>query len=215
MINSGSREGAQTVTIETHLQHIILTASNSKYCCNAADGGFTAYVDSVSRSREEAKKNLSIEAELIARLQTVLGIDVEQFLLDSATLLGTGTLLQRILTDKLRARSENGTLNQVASHRIVDLWGKLEASRALFGALIRLLAAVDKGAVRGATVRAQSKVLLESLSDVIVEIAATLGSLDSFTTIAPVTDWALGLVRGAEYASLEGAVAEELVQLSA
>lgn len=201
---------APHMALHDELTKLISFASSSSKIENELE--VRRYIEALNQQREKACAQVSSTIPAM-RLKKILGFSPEFLMVDAGLFVGIGNCLQKVLVSKLREQDESKALTQVASYTIVDLWGKLEASRALLFALGRILSEEADIANHQVSLRAHAEVLVESLKDTLLDMLKNLGAVDSFSFYAPVLDWMMELTRSAEYELLHDSISKEVANL--
>ena len=104
---------------------------------------------------------------------------------------------------------------QEETHLLVDLWGQVEASRALNEFVLRQSQqALGSGSIKPESLRAQYRVLLGGVEGLIVQVGTRYGERFAMAEAAVAIDWCLRLVRSVEYSPIVDALDVELSGLA-
>ena len=152
-------------------------------------------------------------------ITTLLGIPLFDFFADCALATTVASGMQRALSETLQGHNRSSGISQENTHLLVDLWGQIEASKALYEFAARQLgkATEEHGdrTLKGVSLRAQCRVLSAGLEQLLLVIAMKLGDHHSFASVADIIDWTIKQLRAPAYESLGEAVNEELYGLVA
>ena len=128
-------------------------------------------------------------------------------------------VLQGASLGKGAARAKGAALSQEDTHLLVDLWGQVEAAKALFEFTLRhserFLQGADNQSVSVDGLRAQYKVLLSALEQLMLALGVRFGERVSMADAGAVVDWGLALLRQERYQPLGGAVSQDMFGLVA
>jgi hypothetical protein len=120
--------------------------------------------------------------------------------------------LYAVLARKIKEQSGGSSMTQVSAYKLVDIWGRNLASRAL---CLQLATEVGEGhaSMTRDKLKASLQVLFEALQDDFDMIVVELGKKDSFVRFAPLADMMENLLKSAVAAGLSGAILKEIDQL--
>jgi hypothetical protein len=176
----------QNQTIETFLQQqeaLFSEASDSQ---------------SLSRLVNEARSGATAD----------LGIDVLDILSNSAVVSIANYRLFSLLKHLMKEKSGSSQLSQVDSYKLVDIWGRSLASRAL---LIDCFQAVNGTLSQSKdSFRSSLQVLLEDLSNDFDSMIIEVSKRQSFSGFAEVADVIRGLLKSDSHKSLATAIADQI-----
>jgi hypothetical protein len=149
----------------------------------------------------------------------ILGVPYVDFFADCAVATCVASAMQRALSETLQGRHGTGAVSQENTHLLVDLWGQIEASKALYEFVARQLGSAADGQgdrmLKGVSLRAQCRVLSGGLEQVLLMLAMKLGDHHSLASVADIIDWTVKQLRAPAYQSLREAINEELYGLVA
>jgi hypothetical protein len=185
----------------------------------AALGNDQAISDYKLRLESTRKAAIDSLSERQDKLAAILGIPLYDFFADCALAASVASAMQRALSETLQGHNRSRGLSQENTHLLVDLWGQIEASKALYEFAARQLgdAAVGNGdrGVKEVSLRAQCRVLSTGLEQLLLVLAMKLGDHHSLASVAGIIDWTVRRLRDPAYKSLTEAINDELYGLVA
>jgi hypothetical protein len=156
--------------------------------------------DALTSARE------SLKSPALEKAGTELGIDLLDVLSNSAVVSLANYRLFSLLKHLMKEKSGGSQLSQVDSYKLVDIWGRNLASRAL---LIDCYQMVSAGLNQGKdSTRSALQVLLEDLSNDFDSLIVELSKRQSFSSFSGVADVLRGLLTSDSHRPLTSAIAE-------
>lgn len=181
------------------------------------------YLERIDQARIGTLDGASALADELAPLAVVVGVPVVEFFVDCAAVIAISSALQCALSHRLGGSlglkaPRNAGIGQEDTHLLVDLWGQVESSRALFEFVIRYSQQVvppgAHSAIKTDSLRAQYRVLMGGLERLILEVGTRFGERHTIAEAALAMDWCLLRLRAAQYLPLKGAVELEMSGMS-
>lgn len=184
---------------------------------NTSASDIPAYLSLIDQVRGRELQNISASGVDLEPLARLTGVPIPAFFIDCASVIAVASSIQCLLSNRLQAsRGEKvGGLPQEETHLLVDLWGQVEASRALFEFVLRQSQqALGSGSIKPESLRAQYRVLLGGVEGLIVQVGTRYGERFAMAEAAVAIDWCLRLVRSVEYSPIVDALDVELSGLA-
>lgn len=148
-----------------------------------------------------------------------IGVPLLEFFADCALATAVAATLQRALSENLQGRTRGQTTPQEQTHLLVDLWGQVEACKALFDYAARQVinsgAASGERSVTAMSLCAQCRVLSQGIEQLLLTLAVKLGEYHNLASVAELVDGTILQLRDPKYDSLKHAIDNELYGLVA
>lgn len=171
----------------------------------------------VEKLRHESSTSLSSLSSELQALDDAIGVPAGEYFSDCACVIGVAAALQGVLSAKLQAKGRN--ISQSETHLLVDLWGQIEASKAIYEFVLRYTEEYVSGSgdrsVALSGIRAQCRVLGAGLERLVVSLGGAFAEHGNMAEVAKHIDWSLKLLKSDRFRVLQGAVSIELAGLAA
>ncbi len=160
----------------------------------------------------------------LEHLQRSVGVSPADFFIDCSAVIAVASGLQCALSEFIQGKivsrvNRIGDLSQEETHLLVDLWGQVEASKALFEFTLRhsesYIRSSAQQSITADSLRAQYRVMVSALEELIVALGVRFGERVSMSDAGMVVDWGLRVLRNGAYHSLANAVNQEIFGLTA
>jgi hypothetical protein len=153
--------------------------------------------------------------ELLSLAQEI-GVLLPEFFIDCVTVIGLASAMQGVLSRKIQSKFK--IIPQSETHELVDLWGQVESSKALFEFVVRYIeeyAQSNPGDrhISLNAIQAQCRVLSLGLERLMIELGSAYAKHSSVGEVAQLVDWSLCLMRKEQYKTVEQAITCELSSL--
>lgn len=176
------------------------------------------YISAIDAVRMHSRGLISKGQPELEKISPIIQVPLPDYFVDCAAVITVSSALQRTLSIQLQSASRGahaGALPQEETHLLVDLWGQVEASRALFEFVIRQTEQFGvSSSIKSESLRAQYRVLLSGVERLILEVGTQFGERLTMSAAAVAIDWGLRRLRDAAYLPLSTALDAELSGLN-
>lgn len=193
-------------------------------CRFSSTDEISKHLASIDKARTLLLGELSSTNVEFEALKSSLGVCPTNFFIDCGAVIAVASGLQCALSEYMQGKigsrvGREADRSQEETHLLVDLWGQVEASKALFEFTVRhsqvFVSSAGNQSITVDSLKAQYKVMLSALEELIVTLGVRFGERVSMSDAGAVVDWSLCLLRSAGFVSLRDAVNHELYELSA